>query len=237
MQLKEESTVDRPVSRQESRYNREVRRRARRSFKLNSLRTSLCIGQRISKSHETSSPEFRATMLIATMRSNVTGTPWPGSTGVLCISSRLSARKYSILSCLAISFYSYLDRVQRESSIFFYCRLRHHSILVAFLSVISFDRSLTLQVYWQITRCFLDFVVFSSFFVFFPSFFFFLIGSKCCLQIELPFFIDHKPLCKEYRQVCSISPYHCLRWVQLAISIDIVYRWEKFARAFRTYSS
>lgn len=75
VQLKEESTVDRPVSRQESRYNREVRRCARRSFKLNSLRTSLCIGQRISKSHETSSPEFRATMLIATMRSNVTGTP------------------------------------------------------------------------------------------------------------------------------------------------------------------
>lgn len=60
-------------------------------------------------------------------------------------------------------------------------------------------------------------------------------GSKCCLQIELPFFIDHKPLYKEYRQACSISPYHCLQWVQLAISIDVVYRWEKFARAFRTY--
>lgn len=60
-------------------------------------------------------------------------------------------------------------------------------------------------------------------------------GSKCCLQIELPFFIDHKPLYKEYRRACSISPYHCLQWVQLAISIDVVYRWEKFARAFRTY--
>lgn len=48
-------------------------------------------------------------------------------------------------------------------------------------------------------------------------------------------FADDKPLCEEYRQACSISPFYCLCRIQLAgISIDVVYRRGKLARAFRT---
>ena len=63
---------------------------------------------------------------------------------------------------------------------------------------------------------------------------FFLRDPGVVFKLNFAIFVDDKPLCGEYRQACSISPLHCLRRIQLAISIDVVYRWEKFARAFRT---
>lgn len=106
-------------------------------------------------------------------------------------------------------------------------------VLAASLSVISFDTSFSVYEFIDRLRA-----ASGSCAVLFSSFrsFFFLLFSRwdpgVIFKLNCAIFVDDKPLCEEYRQACWISTLLCFCRIQLAISIDVVYRWEKFTRAF-----
>lgn len=170
-------------------------------------------------------------MLIAMIRSNarLRDTATQVQSHVRCELFSRSSEREETVSRAVISFYGYPDRVRRKSSIFFHRRPREYQLRAGCLSFGNFLRHefLCVRVYWQITRCFWFFFLLLGFFLPFSR-----RDPGVIFKLNRAIFVDDKPLCEEYRQACWISTLLCLCRIQPAISIDVVYRWEKFTRAF-----